>query len=495
MRNEPVMTPNPIILATINARYSHTAFGLRSIWANLGELRERTSIREFHIKQEPGEIAAAILRNEPVLAGLGVYIWNAGIVTGVVKRLKAARPDLPIVLGGPEVSYEYEGTPLFALCDYLVRGEGEAAFPRLARCILAGEPPASKVIEAPVEPAKLALPYDTYTQEDIAHRLVYAETSRGCPYRCEFCLSSLEPGVREFPLAPWFEAVERLLERGVRHIKFVDRTFNLSQERVDAVFAFFQARWREGMQLHLEILPDRLTPRTLEQMAQFPEGGLHLEVGVQTFNPETQEAISRRQDLDATGRNLRFLREQTGAILHADLVAGLPMETWDSFADGFDRLLALGPHKVQVGILKRLKGAPIVRHERDGRLTFSKRPPYEVLSTGWLPAGDVARLKRFARYFGLFHNSGNFPRSLPLLWRTHPSPFRAFIALSERIWRETQRTYRFPLVELMEHLYIHLTAPPAGFQTIPVSEAAAAIRADYYRLPGRKDRLNVPKTE
>ncbi|MFO7973730.1 MAG: radical SAM protein, partial [Candidatus Hydrogenedentota bacterium] len=352
-----------IILTTLNARYSHTAFGLRYLWSNLGPLQPRAAIREFIIGQNPTEIAEALLAEGPRLVGISVYIWNIEPITRLVQVLKGVSPETVVVVGGPEISYEYEETELYQRADYLVRGEGEDAFRALASDLLTGHIPTEKVIEGGhPNVSKLVLPYSAYTQEDIAHRTLYVETSRGCPFKCEFCLSSLDPGVRELPLPPFFEAIEALIERGAVQFKFVDRTFNLREERVLAILDFFHERLRPGMQIHFEIVPDRLSQNTLERMADFPHGVLRLEVGVQTFNPKTQEAISRVQDLDETIVTLRFLREHTGALLHADLVLGMPHETWDSTREGFDRLLAVRPQEIQVGILKRLKGAPIARH-------------------------------------------------------------------------------------------------------------------------------------
>ena len=331
----------------------------------------------------------------------------------------------------------------------------------------------------------LALPYDAYTDEDIAQRVVYVEASRGCPFRCEFCLSSLDTRVREFPLDPFFQAMERLINRGTRLFKFVDRTFNLRAGRVDAILDFFLEQWRDGMQLHFEILPDRLSERMIESMARFPAGGLHLEAGVQSFCQDALEAISRPQDLDLTEKNLRFLRGKTGALLHADLVAGLPGESWESFAAGFDRLLAINPHHIQVGILKRLKGAPIARHAEPHAMAFSQQPPYAVLQTDLIDFARMQRIKRFARYFDLYYNSENFPESLPLLWRTRDSAFDAFMALTDGLWAATQQTHQFSLARLAEHLNRFLVE--SGIEDPRV--IADTVKQDYHRLPGRKDKL------
>ncbi|HNR31345.1 MAG TPA: DUF4080 domain-containing protein [Candidatus Hydrogenedentes bacterium] len=477
-----------IVLATINARYTHTAYGLRCVWSALGDLRAVTAIREFTLEHPPLDIAERLLTDNPEIIGLGVYIWNVAAMTRVVQAIKAVRPEVVVVLGGPEVGYEYEDTPIFAWADYLVRGEGEEAFPALAAAVLGGEPPPEKVISAPpADLARLPLPYDAYTPEDIEKRVVYVEASRGCPFDCEFCLSALDERVREFPMNAFLEALGRLIARGARRINFVDRTFNLKPRRVAALLAFLHEHWRDGLRVHFEIVPDRLSPAMLEWMARFPAGGLHLEVGVQTFHPEAQAAISRRQNLEKTEETLRFLRTQTGALLHADLVAGLPCETWDSFGAGFDRLTALEPHEIQVGILKRLKGAPIARHIPTHAMAFADTPPYEILQTDLLDFAQLQRIKRFARYFDLYCNSGNFPTALGLLWRTRASRFEAFMGLSDWIWTRTQRTHQFPLEHLVRLLFTYLTAQGVD----PPETIAAALETDYHRLPGRRERLRL----
>jgi len=475
-----------IILTTLNARYSHTAFGLRYLLANLGPLRDRAALREFIIGQDPAEIAEAILAERPRIVGIGVYIWNVAPVNRLVQVLKGVSPETVVVLGGPEVSYEYADTELYRRADYVVCGEGEIAFCELAQAVLAGHAPSENVIKGG-RPAleEVLLPYATYSDEDIAHRTLYVETSRGCPFKCEFCLSALDPGVREFPLAPFFAAIEELIKRGARQFKFVDRTFNLREDRVLAVLDFFHARPCDGMHLHFEIVPDRLSTAVLERMAAFPPGVLRLEVGVQTFNTATQETISRVQDLEETVVALRFLREQTGAVLHADLVLGMPHETWDSIREGFDRLLAIRPHEIQVGILKRLKGAPIARHTGPHKLLFSTAPPYEILQTATLDFQQMQRLKRFARYFELYYNSGNFPETLELLWKSAPSPFDVFMDFSDDLWVALGRTHGISLVRLCEHLYRYLI-DSCGVST---EQAAAVIQSDYHRIGGRTEKL------
>src|SRR5437667_1911505 len=241
---------------------------------------------------------------------------------------------------------------------------------------------------------QLVLPYELYDQRDVEHRVIYVEASRGCPFKCEFCLSSLDVPVRNVPLEPFLEAMQSLLERGVRHFKVVDRTFNLSLKIGQRILQFFLERYRPGLFLHFEMIPDRLPEGLRELIRKFPSGALQFEVGIQTFNEEVAERISRRQDNFKLEENLRFLRAETGVHVHADLIVGLPGEDLASFAAGFDRLVALGPQEIQVGILKRLRGTPIVRHDRDWEMIYSPHAPYEVLRTGAIDFPTMQRLRR-----------------------------------------------------------------------------------------------------
>ena len=260
------------------------------------------------------------------------------------------------------------------------------------------------------------LPYDLYTDEDIAQRVIYVEASRGCPFTCEFCLSALDIPVRQFPLEQFLAAMGRLLERGARQFKFVDRTFNLNLRVSRAILDYFLQRYQPGMFLHFELIPDRLPDSLKELIVQFPPGALQFEVGIQTFNDEVSELISRHQDNGLVEQNLSWLRDRTSVHVHADLIVGLPGESLDSFAAGFDRLVKLAPHEIQVGILKRLRGTPIVRHDAEWQMIYSPHPPYEVLQTKLLDFTTIQELRRFAKYWDTLANSGNFVETVPLLW-------------------------------------------------------------------------------
>jgi len=407
-----------IVLSTLNAKYLHASFGLRCLMANLGELQSRARILEFDINQRSLEIAEVLLESAPRILGLGVYVWNAGPTLELVGILRRLRPDLIVVLGGPEVSYEWDRQPLIELADHVITGEADLAFPALCRDLLAGTAPRPpKLIAAPVpDVAALAQPYDLYDDRDLEHRVVYVEASRGCPFTCEFCLSSLDIPVRQFPLEPFLESMQRLHDRGLRRFKFVDRTFNLNLATSRRILGFFLERLSPELFVHFEMIPDRLPAELRELIARFPAGTLQFEVGIQTFDREVEARISRRQNHERLNDNFQWLRRHSGVHLHADLIAGLPGETLESFGRGFDRLIGLGPQEIQVGILKRLRGTPIIRHDAEWKMVYNPHPPYEVLSTRTMDFATLARLRRFAKFWDIFGNSGNFVESLPMLW-------------------------------------------------------------------------------
>ncbi len=469
--------PDPmpaILLSTLNARYFHSSLGLRYLYANLGELQTDAAIREFIITQRPLDIAETLLAEQPHIVGFGVYVWNVAETTQIVALLKQVRPDLVIVLGGPEVSHEWEEQPIVAMADYLIAGQADLAFGRLCRELLNGSPPPERIMAAePPALEQLALPYRFYSDEDIAHRLIYVEASRGCPFKCEFCLSALDKTAWPFPLEPFLAEMQRLYDRGARHFKFVDRTFNLNAKVGARILDFFLERLDERLFLHFELIPDHLPEALKDRIVQFPAGTLQFEIGVQTFNPEVQALISRKQDNRKTVDNLRWLRQNTHAHLHADLIVGLPGEDLASFAAGFNRLVALDPHEIQVGILKRLRGAPIGRHSAEFDFRYNPHPPYNLLCSGLIDFATMRRLERFARYWDLIGNSGRFRHASPLL--LGDDPFGRFMTLSDWLFNATGQTHQFALERLFDLLYRGLV------EALGVAEPAAreALTEDY----------------
>lgn len=469
-----------ILLSTLNARYFHSSLGLRYLYANLGELQADAAIREFIITQRPLDIAEALLTEQPRIIGFGVYIWNVVETTQVIALLKQVRPEIQIVLGGPEVSYEWEQQLIVKLADYLITGQADLAFSQLCRRLLANDPPDGKVITSQPPPlSDLALPYSFYHDEDIAHRLIYVEASRGCPFKCEFCLSALDQNTQSFPLELFLAEMERLYQRGVRHFKFVDRTFNLNIRISTQILDFFLARVDKQLFLHFEVIPDHLPDPLKNRIARFPAGSLQLEIGIQTFNPTVQAHISRKQHDRKTEENLTWLRQHTNAYLHTDLIAGLPGEDLGSFAASFDRLIALDPHEIQVGILKRLRGTPIDRHTAPLDCRYNPHPPYNLLCSELLDFATLRRLERFARYWDLIGNSGRFAQTRPLLLDN--APFRRFMSLSDWLFTTAGQTHQFALERLFDWLYRGLT------DVLSVDAAMARhVLAEDYQASGAK---------
>jgi radical SAM superfamily enzyme YgiQ (UPF0313 family) len=475
-----------IVLTTVNARYVHAAAGLRYLLANLGALRGNAEIIEFVLGTRALDMAERLLAAAPRVIGFSVYIWNVEEITRVVALVKEVAPHVVIVVGGPEVSYEVEQQRVCQLADYVVTGWGEVSFAQLCAQIFAGERPAQRLIAGAQPPlAELALPYDHYSDEDVRQRFIYVEASRGCPYKCEFCLSSLDKTAWAFELERFLEALARLHQRGARHFRFVDRTFNLKVSTSVRILEFFLARMDEHLFVHFEVIPDHLPDKLKQAIARFPAGALQFEVGIQTWNPQVQALISRRQDNDAAAENLRWLRQHSNALIHADLIAGLPGEDLSSFAQGFDRLYALQPHEIQVGILKRLRGTPIARHTDAFGMRYNPDPPYNVLATDRIGFDAMQRVGRFARYWELVANSGRFRQTLPLLLRD--TPFACFMQFSDWLFATTQQTHAIALERLFDLMRRFLV------EQLGIAEdvASACLLADYGST-GARGKLAFP---
>ena len=440
-----------ILLSTLNARYTHASLGLRYLLANMGGLQAQTRIQEFVTGAKTTELVERILAAKPRILGLGVYIWNVEESTRLVAMLKRVAPELVIVLGGPEVSHDTNEQQIVQLADYVVTGWGDVTFPKLCGEILNGPKPLMKV-HAGVQPpmAEIAMPYSLYSDEDIAHRTLYVEASRGCPFKCEFCLSALDKTAWPFNIDTFLAEMESLHARGARLFKFVDRTFNLNIKTSLKIMQFFldklAANPEDPVFAHFELVPDHLPDALKEGIQKFPPGALQFEIGIQSFNPTVQGHISRKQDNQKAADNIRWLCEHSDVHMHVDLIAGLPGETVESFGEGFDKLWALGPHEIQFGILKRLRGTPIIRHTEEFGMVFDPHPPYTILANREIDFPTMQRLVRFARYWDLVANSGRFTHATPVL--LGEQPFKRFMAFSDWLYANTDATHRIALDRL-----------------------------------------------
>ena len=466
-----------ILLSTLNARYTHASLGLRYLLANMGPLQDQTTIQEFVTGAKTTDLVERILAHAPRVVGFGVYIWNVEETTRLVAMLKRVAPQVTIILGGPEVSHETGEQEIVKLADYVVTGWGDVTFPKLCREILDGPKPIMKVhagVQPPME--DIVLPYTLYSEDDIANRTLYVEASRGCPFKCEFCLSSLDKTAWPFPLDAFLAEMEAMYVRGARLFKFVDRTFNLNVKTSLRIMDFFLDKIAQypddPIYAHFELVPDHLPDALKDTIAKFPAGALQFEIGIQSFNPEVQSLVSRRQNNEKAAENIRWLTQNSTAHLHVDLIAGLPGEDVASFARGFDQLVSLGAEEIQFGILKRLRGTPIIRHTQEFGMVYDPYPPYTVLATNRIDFATMQRLVRFARYWDLVANSGRFANTIPVL--LGDAPFDNFMAFSDWIYAHTDATHRIALDRLAK-----LVAQWLQLRGMEASEAAALLASDY----------------
>jgi hypothetical protein len=491
------MPSSDILLVAVNARYGHCSFAARCLVANLGAWRERAEILETDLDVAPFQLAAEIASRQPRVAGFSVYLWNAGVVRETLSILQRVAPGIRLVVGGPEIAPETADAWL-PMADAAVVGEGETAFrqiceqemldnsrPRAERPgHLAERPghlaerPGRRVMGAEEAWPGLVLPYDLYTDADLARRTLYVESSRGCPFRCAYCTS----GATRLRLAPpdlLFPAFDRLLDRGARAFRFLDRSFNASEEHACGVLDFFLARRPARLSLHVEVVPTRLGDAFRNRLLAFPPGVLHLEVGVQTLNPAVARRVGRAGDPDTAMETIGFLMSEARATVHVDLIFGLPGEDEASFAAGFDRLVReLDPPELQVNLLKRLPGTPLATDPQFAGLVFNPNPPYELLASDAMDFGTVNRLQSFARCWELVHNRGRFPRAAARVWQEgDASPFARYAALAAQIRTAEGRLHALGADRLGGHLTRFLTGTcglsPADSEALVASDRAS----------------------
>ena len=469
-----------IILTTLNSRYTHSSIGLRYLYANLKELRNHAKILEFSINDALQTIAEKLLIHSPKIIGIGVYIWNAREVNELLHIIKKVSPETKVILGGPEVTHEPFRVN-FDEADFIIQGEGDIAFYELCYDILNNKTIENKTIKMSLPSLKeLVLPYEYYTDADIQNRYIYVEVSRGCPFECEFCLSSMDEKVRAFNLDAVLLEFEKLWQRGARNFKFVDRTFNLNMLTANKILDFFLAK-DEPYFAHFEVIPDHFPSSIKEKIKQFPHGALQLEIGIQTLNLEIANNISRQLKLDKIKENIKFLENETHAHIHLDLIVGLPGESLESFGANLDELVDLSSCEIQIGILKKLSGTFINRHDIEHGMVYSDIPPYDILKNNQLEFNDIQIMKRFARFWDLTYNSGNFKKSAPLLWQDSSKVFRNFYDFSAWMYEQTDSTWKISLQRLGELIFSYLKE----VKQIEPELIASLMLEDMMKLKGR----------
>ncbi len=475
-----VHSSKSILLTTLNARYTHSSIGLRYLFTNMGELQDSTAIREFTINDNIPDIAEKLLSETPAIIGIGVYIWNAEQCMELVKLIKQVSADTIIVLGGPEVSH----SPVrlnFDAADYIVQGEGDTAFYNLSKAVLGGLPPTQRMIQATMaDLEQITLPYDYYSDEDVANRYIYIEASRGCPFLCEFCLSSIDKKVRNIDTAVLLDAMQKLWDRGVRSFKFIDRTFNLNVKIASLLLDFFLAK-EPPYFVHFEVIPDHFPDALKERIKRFPAASLQLEIGIQTLNMEVADRIHRNLKMEKIKENIRFLEQETSAHMHLDLIVGLPGESLASFGESLNKLYAMSASEIQIGILKKLSGTSLHRHDAAFSMVYSDKPPYDILKNSNLSFNDIQQMKRLARFWNLYYNSGNFKDGVALLWPAG-DVFEQFHAFSLWVYTETQSTWKISLERLAQLLFNYLTTE----LDYDKQDTAEILIHDIMKLGGRK---------
>lgn len=443
-----------VILATLNAKYIHSSLAIRYLRAYARDIAPDISLKEYNINQRVDGIVADLYLAKPDLLGLACYIWNITEILQVAGLLKKVRPETAIVLGGPEVSYDAAAVlAKNPAVDYVIIGEGETVWRGLLAALqnktplravpgLAFRDGGQIVLNDPAAPLaslqEIPWPYEDLPV--LTDKIIYYECSRGCPFQCQYCLSSTFTGVRFFPLERVKNDLRRLIDAGVKQVKFVDRTFNWDRTFAGELFRFLAAA--EGpANFHFEIAADLLDEETLALLRSVPPGRFQFEIGVQSTNQPTLAIIRRNMDWSKVVHAVERLNEAGNIHLHLDLIAGLPAESYQQFARSFNDVFALAPGRLQLGFLKLLKGSGIRKAAGEFGYVYMEQPPYEVLANDDISYDEILQLKNIEDLVEKYPNSHLFDAALRFALYNHaPDAFRFFEAFA--LYWQNKNYYR-----------------------------------------------------
>ena len=441
-----------VLLAAVNAKYIHSNLAIYSLKANSGIYESQIQLMEYSINQYPEEIFRDLYQQKADVICFSCYIWNIGIVEQVAGWISQIAPQTRIWLGGPEVSFDVkERLERCAFLEGVMFGEGEDTF-REMMAVWNGESEIADVkgigyrqkssdgkicLNPPRDFVDMSRLNFVYTKpEDFKNKIIYYETSRGCPFQCSYCLSSVEKKVRFRDVELVKSELQQFIDWEIPQVKFVDRTFNCKREHSMEILKFIQAQDKGKTNFHFEVTADLLTEEELDFMATLRPGLIQLEIGVQSTCPETLKEIRRYVDFDKLSHIVRRIHAGNNIHQHLDLIAGLPYENLERFKQSFNDVYALQPEQFQLGFLKVLKGSYMREKAEDYGLVYRPEPPYEIMATKWLSYDDVLVLKGVEEMVEVYYNSRQFENSLEWLEKKFDSAFEMYDSLAR--WYEAQ---------------------------------------------------------
>ncbi|MBE7064905.1 MAG: DUF4080 domain-containing protein [Ruminococcaceae bacterium] len=429
------------LICAINSKFIHSSLAVHSLSASCkffsGKYCAETgdmSVKEFSVNDPYDTIVYGIVSECPDIVALSVYIWNVKLAGELISDLRKMLPDCLIILGGPEVSFGLPGNIINdGDFDHIICGEGEYSFFRLVANIHAAKE--NKLIELP-ETSECdfnELPF-VYSDENLPlfeNRIIYYETSRGCPFNCAYCLSGADSKVKFLDIERVFREIDFFCKHKVPQVKFVDRTFNCNPKRAKTIVRYIASIENCETNFHFEVGADLFDNEFIEILSTVPVGRVQIEAGIQSMQPEVLDACCRKTDTRKCFENLIQIVSNGNINVHTDLIAGLPYETVELFKDSFNKTYSLKSHQLQLGFLKLLKGAPLNDMLDEHAYTFSERPPYEVVSNKYISHKELLLLKEVEDALEKYYNSGHYSISLEIIEKHFETPFEMYEAMAE----------------------------------------------------------------
>jgi len=485
------------LLVAINSQYVHSNLAVLYLKAACSEVHGEVKVLEFSINESLKSIYSVIIREKPDIVAFSCYIWNIEYIIKLTGDIKRANPDIIIIAGGPEVSFDNGGLLSSGdFVDYIIAGEGEYKLPSLLNriqkgiCLTDEEARQLKSFSVVDELETLQSPYQFIEKNSLENKIAYIESSRGCPFHCSYCTSSITDGVRFFPLEKVFDAIKVLVESGTRIIKFVDRTFNSKEKRALDIWNYIREYEQMNIVFHFEVDPGLLTENMLDCLEKMPSGLVQLEAGIQSVHSKTLSAVNRPQLIEKALRNIKKIISFGNIHTHVDLIAGLPYESYDLFRHSFNKVYYLFAHHFQLGFLKLLRGSELRNSADFHGIKYSSYPPYEIISNKYITAEELLLLKDIEACLELFYNSGRFDSTLKAINNScingdnntgFPDSFTFFEKLAQDMRGKGYLERPVKAFNLYEIFFVFLNDKVKDEIPLPIDTIRECLRFDYLR--------------